>query len=56
VLAAQDERYREDMYAWLDKAYEERSMGLVFTSTVEWEPFRADSRFIALRKKLGLPP
>ena len=56
VLADRDKRYREDMYAWLDKAYEERSMGLVFTSTVEWEPFRADPRFIALRKKLGLPP
>ena len=56
VLAARDKRYREDMYAWLDKAYEERSMGLVFTSTVEWEPFRSDPRFIAFRRKLGLPP
>jgi len=56
VLAARDKRYREDMYAWLDKAYEERSMGLVFTSTVEWEPVRSDPRFIAFRKKLGLPP
>jgi hypothetical protein len=28
----------------------------VFTSTVDWEPFRSDPRFIAFRKKLGLPP
>ena len=56
VLAARDKRYREDMYAWLDKAYAERSMGLVFISAAEWEPFRSDSRFIALRKKLGLEP
>ena len=56
VLAARDKRYRDDMYAWLDKAYEERAMGLVFTSTAEWEPFRSDSRFIAFRNKLGLTP
>jgi len=56
ALATRDKRYRDDMYAWMDKAYDERSMGLVFISSVEWEPFRSDSRFIALRKKLGLTP
>ena len=56
ALATRDERYREDMYAWLDKAYEERAMGLVFISSVEWERFRSDSRLIAFRKKLGLTP
>jgi tetratricopeptide (TPR) repeat protein len=56
VLADRDKRYRDDMYAWLDKAYEERSMGLVFTSTADWAPYRSDPRFIAFRKKLGLTP
>ena len=42
------------MFVWLDKAYEERPMGLVFHSAPEWEPFRSDPRFIAFRKKLGL--
>ena len=56
VLATRDKRYRDDMYVWLEKAYEERAMALVFTSTLEWEPFRSDSRFIAFRKKLGLTP
>jgi adenylate cyclase len=56
ALATRDKRYRDDMYAWLDKAYEEHAMGLVFTSSVEWKPFRSDSRLIAFRKKLGLAP
>ena len=55
-LAFGDERYRDEMYRWLDKAYEERAMGLVFVSSVELQPFRSDPRFIAFRKKLGLPP
>jgi tetratricopeptide (TPR) repeat protein len=56
ILATRDKRYLNDMYVWLDKAFEERSMGMVFSSAVEWDPFRSDSRFIAFRKKLGLAP
>jgi hypothetical protein len=55
-LAIRDQRYRDDMYSWLNKALEEHAMGLVFVSSGEWEPFRSDSRMIAIRKKLGLPP
>ena len=54
ALATRDKRYRDDMYAWLDKAHEEHAMALVFTSSVEWNPFRSDPRLIAFRKKLGL--
>jgi len=56
VLAIRDRRYSDDMYAWMDKAFEERSMGLVFISSVEWKPFRSDSRMIAFRKRFGLVP
>jgi TolB-like protein/class 3 adenylate cyclase/Flp pilus assembly protein TadD len=56
ALAMRDERYRNDMFRWLDKAYEERAMGLVFISSGEWKPFRDDPRMIAFRKKLALPP
>jgi tetratricopeptide (TPR) repeat protein len=56
ALATRDKRHRDDMFRWLDKAYEERSMGLVFVSSVEWKPLRSDPRLIAFRKKLGLPP
>ena len=56
VLADRDKRHRDDLFLWLDKAYEERAMGLVFTSAPEWEPLRSDPRMIAFRKKLGLPP
>jgi len=56
ALATRDKRYRDDMFLWLDKAYEERPMGIVFISSVEWKPARDDPRMIAFRKKLGLPP
>lgn len=56
ALATRDKRYLDDMFLWLDKAYEERSMSLVFISSEEWEPLRSDSRLIAFRKKLGLTP
>lgn len=54
ALATRDKRYREDMFRWLQKAYDERSMGLVFVSSVEWQPFRNDPDMVAFRKKLGL--
>jgi adenylate cyclase len=56
ALATRDKHYSNDMYVWLDKAYEGHEMGLVFISSVEWNSFRADSRLIAFRKKLGLAP
>jgi tetratricopeptide (TPR) repeat protein len=56
VLATRDDRYRDDMFRWLEKAYEERAMALVFVSSVEWQPVRDDPRMFAFRRKLGLPP
>jgi hypothetical protein len=54
--AGTDNRYRDDLFLWLDKAYEEHSMGLVGVSSVMWTPFHSDPRLIAFRKKLGLAP
>lgn len=55
-LATRDDRYRPEMFLWLEKVYEERSFFLVLTTSVWWKPFESDSRWIAFRKKLGLPP
>ena len=55
ALATRDKQFRDDSFRWLDKAYEEHAMGIVFISAVEWQPLRSDPRMIAFRKKLGLP-
>jgi adenylate cyclase len=56
ALATRDRRYRDLMFLWLDKAYEEHSMGVVGISSVMWNPFHSDPRWIAFCKKLGLAP
>ena len=56
ALAARDDRYLADVYRWMDKAYEERSFNMVNTSARWYDGYQADPRWIALRKKLGLPP
>ncbi|HXV08517.1 MAG TPA: adenylate/guanylate cyclase domain-containing protein [Burkholderiales bacterium] len=56
ALAARDERYRTEMYRWLDKACEERSFHLVNTSGRWYDGYQSDPRWVAFRKKLGLPP
>jgi TolB-like protein/Tfp pilus assembly protein PilF len=53
-LAEKDARYEQDLFYWLNVAYEEHSLGLVFVSSVEWSRLRSDPRMIALRGKLGL--
>src|SRR5262249_9204146 len=55
-LATREKRYRGDMFRWLDKAHKEHAMDLVDISSVRWKTFRSDTRMIAFRKKLGLPP
>jgi len=54
-LATRDERYRNEMFAWLNSAHEEHAMDLVDISSVRWKSFRSDPRMIALRNKLRLP-
>ncbi len=56
ALAARDDRYLTEVYRWLDKAYEERSFLLVNTSARWYDGYQSDVRWIAFRKKLGLPP
>ena len=56
ALATRDDRYLTDVYRLLDKALEERSVGLVFASSRWYDGYQSDPRWIAFRKKLGLPP
>jgi len=55
-LATREERYRAELFKSLGQAYEERSYWLAQTSNVWFTPFHSDPRWIAFRKKLGLPP
>ena len=48
-------RNNDQAFAWLDKAYEERSEYLVYLPTEPMaDPLRNDPRFPALLKRLGL--
>jgi TolB-like protein len=47
---------RDQMYAWLDRAYAQRDGMLAFTNKQGcFQRYRSEERFIALDKKLGLP-
>ena len=56
ALAGRDGRNRDDTYSWLDRAYQEHGFELVYSSARWWDGWQSDPRWIALRKKLGLPP
>ena len=44
-------------FEWLDRAYEEHDMFLVWLkSDYEYDPIRSDPRYTVLLKKMGLPP
>ena len=47
---------RDAAFAWLDSAYAERSINMIFLSLGPiLEPIRGDPRFTALKKRVGLP-
>jgi serine/threonine-protein kinase len=47
---------KEQAFKWLDKAYEDRSPGLTWLRVEpKFDPLRADSRFIALLRRVGIP-
>ena len=47
---------REQMYAWLDRAYADRDGMLAYTNEQGcYRRYRSEPRFIALEEKLGLP-
>ena len=47
---------RDAAFAWLDSAYAERSVNMIFLSLGPiLEPIRSDRRFTALTKRVGLP-
>ena len=43
----------DDMFEWLEKAYEQRDGNLLYLFAAPFDPVRGDPRFIALRKKMG---
>jgi hypothetical protein len=48
---------REQAIEWLQKAYMERSGGLLqIKGDLIFDPIRSDERFIELVRRLGLPP
>jgi len=48
---------KEQMYAWLEKAYADRDGMLVYANKQGcYRPYRSEPRFVALLRKLGLPP
>jgi len=55
-LAIRNDKYRDAMFVWLDKAVTARSFWLAQTSNHWWDRFHSDPRWIGFRKKLGLPP
>ena len=60
ALASRDHRYDSDYFLWVEKAYEEHNLNLVWTSSavsyLDLGRLHSDPRWIAFRKKLGLPP
>ena len=47
---------KDQAFAWLDKAYAERSPWLAYLSSdPDFDNLRSDPRFAALTKRIGLP-
>jgi hypothetical protein len=47
---------KDQAFAWLEKAYEERSFLLAYLKVDPiWDPLRSDPRFADLVRRIGLP-
>jgi len=48
---------KDNAFTWLDKAYDEREGGAITLIKVEfgWRNLRADPRFTAFLRRMGLP-
>jgi tetratricopeptide (TPR) repeat protein len=58
ALATRDHRYDDQFFSWLERAYQEHDFNLVWTSAARLYPtsLPTDPRWVAFRKRLGLPP
>jgi TolB-like protein/Tfp pilus assembly protein PilF len=54
AIAVREPGHDDEVFFWLEKAFAEHSLGLVFVSSVEWSQYRSDPRMLALRDRLGL--
>jgi hypothetical protein len=54
-LATHEDRYSDEMFKSLNQAYEFHSYWLAHTSSQWFTPYHSDPRWIAFRKKMGLP-
>jgi tetratricopeptide (TPR) repeat protein len=47
---------KDQAFAWLEKAYDQRSSGILFLKYDPiWDPLRSDPRFADLLRRIGLP-
>jgi hypothetical protein len=47
-------RLKEEMFAWLEKAYEDRDISLAFIKVEpRWDEYRSDPRFMDLMQRVG---
>jgi tetratricopeptide (TPR) repeat protein len=54
AIAVREPDHDDKVFFWLEKAFAEHSLGLVFVSSVEWSQYRSDPRMLALRDRLGM--
>ncbi len=48
---------KDQAFAWLEKAYEERYNRLAYLKVEAlWDPLRSDPRFADLLRRVGIPP
>jgi hypothetical protein len=48
-------REKDQAFKWLEKAYQERSYAMVFLKvSMDFGPYRQDSRYIDLLRRIGL--
>ena len=45
----------DEAFEWLEKAYEQQAINLIFLNTPSWDPLRSDPRYDDLLRRIGFP-